>query len=44
MSPAVESRVVDLTVQGMTCASCVSWVEKKLSRLQGVQACVNLAT
>ena len=44
MSPAVESRVVDLTVQGMTCASCVSRVEKKLSRLQGVQACVNLAT
>ena len=32
-------------VEGMTCASCVSRVEKKLSSLQGVHAVdVNLAT
>ena len=35
---------VDLLVGGMTCASCVGRVEKKLNRLDGVQATVNLAT
>ncbi|MEU6351332.1 heavy metal translocating P-type ATPase [Streptomyces sp. NPDC047072] len=34
----------DLTVGGMTCAACVSRVEKKLGRLDGVTATVNLAT
>ena len=28
----------------MTCASCVARVEKRLGRLDGVQASVNLAT
>ena len=40
--PAV--RTIDLTVEGMTCASCVARVEKKLSKLDGVSASVNLAT
>ena len=35
---------VDLLVGGMTCASCVGRVEKKLNRLEGVTATVNLAT
>ena len=35
---------VDLSVEGMTCASCVNRVEKKLNKLPGVQATVNLAT
>ena len=35
---------VDLLVGGMTCASCVGRVEKKLNRLDGVTATVNLAT
>ncbi len=35
---------VDLLVGGMTCASCVGRVEKKLNRLDGVHAVVNLAT
>jgi P-type Cu+ transporter len=35
---------VDLLVGGMTCASCVGRVEKKLNRLDGVRASVNLAT
>ncbi|CAM3116552.1 cation-translocating P-type ATPase [Actinomyces slackii] len=39
-----DARVVDLTVGGMTCASCVARVEKRLSRLDGVEASVNLAT
>ncbi|MFD1663076.1 heavy metal translocating P-type ATPase [Streptomyces caeni] len=34
----------DLTVGGMTCAACVTRVEKKLGRLDGVSATVNLAT
>ena len=39
-----ETRSVDLLVGGMTCASCVARVEKKLNRLEGVEASVNLAT
>ncbi|MDN5618059.1 MAG: heavy metal translocating P-type ATPase [Kocuria sp.] len=35
-------RVVDLTVEGMTCASCVGRVERKLGKLDGVEASVNL--
>ncbi|GMA32809.1 heavy metal translocating P-type ATPase [Litorihabitans aurantiacus] len=34
---------IDLAVEGMTCASCVARVERKLSRLPGVTAEVNLA-
>lgn len=35
---------VQLEVKGMTCASCVAHVERKLNALEGVQATVNLAT
>ena len=34
----------DLIVGGMTCAACVARVEKRLARLDGVTAGVNLAT
>jgi P-type Cu+ transporter len=34
----------DLVIGGMTCASCAARVEKKLNRLDGVTATVNLAT
>src|SRR5579862_1286103 len=34
----------DLVIGGMTCASCATRVEKKLNRLDGVTATVNLAT
>lgn len=40
-SPPVDSVLV---VGGMTCAACVGRVEKKLNRLEGVSATVNLAT
>ncbi|MBD5785745.1 copper-translocating P-type ATPase [Cellulosimicrobium terreum] len=33
---------VDLTIEGMTCASCVARVEKRLNRVEGVTATVNL--
>src|SRR5206468_880956 len=36
------SRVVELDIEGMTCASCVNRVEKKLGKLDGVVASVNL--
>ena len=43
-APPDERTSLDLLVGGMTCASCVARVEKKLNRLDGVQATVNLAT
>jgi len=36
------NRVVELDIEGMTCASCVNRVERKLGRLGGVEASVNL--
>jgi P-type Cu+ transporter len=35
---------VELTIGGMTCASCAARIEKKLTRLGGVTATVNFAT
>ena len=35
-------REVSLDIQGMTCASCVNRVERKLGKIEGVQATVNL--
>ena len=34
---------VDISVSGMTCGACVARVERKLNRLDGVEATVNLA-
>ncbi|MET1065147.1 MAG: heavy metal translocating P-type ATPase, partial [Arthrobacter sp.] len=36
------TRVIELDIDGMTCASCVSRVERKLGKLEGVTATVNL--
>ena len=39
------SDTIDLTIEGMTCAACVTRVEKVLGRVQGVSTAeVNLAT
>ena len=35
---------VDLSIEGMTCASCAMRIEKKLNKVPGVQATVNYAT
>ncbi|MFI6436895.1 heavy metal translocating P-type ATPase [Streptomyces sp. NPDC050759] len=40
-APAQE---VELSIGGMTCASCAARVEKKLNRMDGVSATVNFAT
>jgi len=37
-----DGRVVELDIQGMTCASCVGRVERKLGKIDGVEALVNL--
>ncbi|WP_326736248.1 heavy metal translocating P-type ATPase [Streptomyces sp. NBC_01022] len=43
-APAAESSEAELTIGGMTCASCAARVEKKLNRMDGVTATVNYAT
>ena len=35
-------RIIELDIQGMTCASCVGRVERKLGKIDGVEALVNL--
>ncbi|MET9469527.1 heavy metal translocating P-type ATPase [Streptomyces sp. NPDC006544] len=35
---------IELTIGGMTCASCAARIEKKLNRMDGVSASVNYAT
>ncbi|MGX1504429.1 UNVERIFIED_CONTAM: Cu+-exporting ATPase [Streptomyces graminofaciens] len=41
---ATETRSVELAIGGMTCASCAARIEKKLNRMEGVEATVNYAT
>jgi Cu+-exporting ATPase len=38
------STEIDLDIGGMTCSACVARIEKKLTKLEGVSASVNLAT
>ncbi|MFI9584454.1 heavy metal translocating P-type ATPase [Streptomyces sp. NPDC052236] len=40
---AAEARV-ELAIGGMTCASCAARIEKKLNRMEGVEATVNYST
>jgi len=44
MATTTETTKVDLPVQGMTCASCASRIERKLNKLDHVEASVNFAT
>ncbi|MCC3771557.1 cation-translocating P-type ATPase [Streptomyces sp. UNOC14_S4] len=41
---AVPLSEVELSIGGMTCASCAARIEKKLNRMEGVTATVNYAT
>ncbi|OEJ39134.1 copper-translocating P-type ATPase [Streptomyces agglomeratus] len=43
-APAVDTSQVELSIGGMTCASCAARIEKKLNRMEGVYATVNYAT
>jgi P-type Cu+ transporter len=40
----MQATTADLSIEGMTCASCVARVERQLNKLDGVTASVNLAT
>ncbi|WP_431896392.1 heavy metal translocating P-type ATPase [Nonomuraea sp. bgisy101] len=47
MSPLTDDRpqsAVELSIGGMTCASCANRIERKLNKLEGVTATVNYAT
>ncbi|WP_395105167.1 heavy metal translocating P-type ATPase [Actinomadura sp. SCN-SB] len=44
MSTEVTPGRVELTIGGMTCASCAARVEKRLNKIEGVTATVNYAT
>ncbi|MDX3383478.1 heavy metal translocating P-type ATPase [Streptomyces niveiscabiei] len=41
---APQTAEVELIIGGMTCASCAARIEKKLNRMDGVEATVNYAT
>jgi Cu+-exporting ATPase len=38
------TRFIELNIGGMTCAACANTIERKLNRLEGVDASVNFAT
>jgi Cu+-exporting ATPase len=43
--PAVApTQLIDLQIEGMTCASCANRIERRLNKLEGVEASVNYAT
>lgn len=44
LSETTEDKAVELTIGGMTCASCANRIERKLNKLDGVTATVNYAT
>jgi len=43
-APAENAQQVELSIGGMTCASCAMRIERKLNKLDGVTATVNFAT
>ncbi|MCZ4101592.1 heavy metal translocating P-type ATPase [Streptomyces sp. H39-C1] len=44
MNATVSSSTVELTIGGLACAACAARVEKKLNRMNGVDAAVSYAT
>jgi P-type Cu+ transporter len=44
VTTATEQQELRLELEGMTCASCVNRIERKLNKLDGVEATVNFAT
>ncbi|MBL3686199.1 copper-translocating P-type ATPase [Leucobacter zeae] len=43
-APPANGPAIELEIGGMTCASCANRIEKKLNKLDGVEATVNYAT
>ncbi|WP_281872659.1 heavy metal translocating P-type ATPase [Brachybacterium paraconglomeratum] len=43
-APQIADAGIELEIGGMTCASCANRIEKKLNKLDGVEATVNYAT
>ncbi len=44
MNAPAATELVELELEGMTCAACASRIERTLNRLEGVEASVNFAT
>jgi Cu+-exporting ATPase len=44
MNAPASPQVVELALEGMTCAACAARIEKSLNRIEGVEASVNFAT
>ena len=44
MTSGDASRRIELSIGGMTCASCAARIERRLNRIEGVTATVNYAT
>ncbi len=44
MNAPAATQLVELELEGMTCAACASRIERTLNRLDGVEASVNFAT
>ena len=44
MTPYAVTDRVELDISGMTCAACASRIERKLNKLEGVEASVSLTT
>jgi Cu+-exporting ATPase len=44
MNAPAATQIVELALEGMTCAACASRIERTLNRLEGVEASVNYAT
>ena len=40
----VSTQRLELPIEGMTCAACATRIERKLNKLDGVDATVNYAT
>ncbi|MFM7873364.1 MAG: cation transporter, partial [Actinomycetota bacterium] len=40
----IDLEQIDLDIEGMTCSSCVSTVERSINKVAGAKATVNLAT
>lgn len=43
-STSGDLQTIDLRIGGMTCASCAARIERRLNRMEGVEAAVNYAT